>query len=156
VWREHWLNDPPATIKADCFNKVLIPARKGKIKVDFLFQKTPFPNGRSFIIKLKNMQNLEQYFCKCRKCGEYNGAIKKKELYPKGSFNEEEAEEYITVSCLCNGILCSRCKKNKINRPISNSYCPGSNTIEHWPWFTGWMLCRECMKKDEKGKLNNK
>ncbi len=35
--RENWLNDPPATLEADTFKKVLIPARKGKIRNHFLF-----------------------------------------------------------------------------------------------------------------------
>ena len=101
------------------------------------------------------MENLEKYLCKCRKCGEYNGAIKKKELNWVNPPNEEEAEKYITVSCLCNGILCPSCKTNKIHRPISNSYDPESNTIAHWFYLSGQRPCDECRKREEKKRLNN-
>ena len=103
------------------------------------------------------MEDLKKYFSKCDKCGEYNGAVKKKIFYEDRLPECEDGEKFITVRCLCNGMLCSKCKINKINRPVSNSYCPESNTIEHWPWFTGWMHCRECrIKEKENNKLNNK
>jgi hypothetical protein len=87
---------------------------------------------------------------KCEKCGEYKGRVKKKDLnWDDSSFKveTEKGEEYLTVSCLCDGILCSKCKKNKIHRPISNSYCEESNTIEHWSWLTGMMGCEKCREK---------
>lgn len=86
---------------------------------------------------------------KCDTCGEYKGKVKTKDLNWDYSFNKEELEksdELFTLSCLCDGILCPRCKKNKIHRPISNSYKPWTNGIGHWPWFTGWMSCKECSK----------
>ena len=98
------------------------------------------------------MENLEKHMNKCEKCGEYKGAIKSKDLNWDGTFLKEEAEkseEYIGVSCLCDGILCSKCKINKIYRPISNSYDAESNRIEHWPWFSGMRPCYECRKKYE-------
>ena len=84
---------------------------------------------------------------KCGVCGEYNGEIIKKYLdWGNDFFNNspEEGEKTISVTCLCNGILCKKCKKNKIHRPVSNSYIESSNSIIHWPWFTGMMECDAC------------
>ena len=83
---------------------------------------------------------------KCEKCGEYKGKTKAKYLNLEGPIIREPETE-ITVSCLCDGILCPKCKKNKIHRPVSNSYYVEDNIIEHWPWFTGMMSCYECRKK---------
>lgn len=77
---------------------------------------------------------------KCKTCGEYKGKVKPKNL---------------KVKCLCDGILCSRCKKNKIHRPISNSYDPKTNEIFHHPWFTGWMVCSECNNTQQNPPIQN-
>jgi hypothetical protein len=87
---------------------------------------------------------------KCKVCGEYNGKIMKKYLdWGNDFFNNspEEGEKPISVTCLCNGILCPKCKENKIHRPVSNSYIESSNSIVHWPWFTGMTKCDVCRKK---------
>jgi hypothetical protein len=113
---------------------------------------------------------------KCEVCGEYKGKVLKRDLNwgnddidvvesikrVTGRDQSElekslsatrdaqrQSEEIITVSCLCDGILCPGCKKNKIHRPSSNSYDPESNTIGHWPGitFAGQYLCGECRKK---------
>lgn len=66
------------------------------------------------------------------------------------AFSKEEAEkseEYLTVSCFRDGILCPKCKKNKIHRPVSNSYDEESNTIEHLFYLAGMMGCSECREK---------
>jgi len=55
----------------------------------------------------------------------------------------------VTLSCLCWGILCGRCKKNRVYRPISNTYNPESNRLEHVPWFGGMMPCDECRNKGQ-------
>jgi len=86
---------------------------------------------------------------KCEQCGEYKGKVMEKDLNWDNYFNKaevEKSEKYLTVSCLCDGIICPKCKKNKIHRPISNSYNVENNTIEHWPYFTGMMGCSECKK----------
>ena len=73
-----------------------------------------------------------------------------KDLNWDNYFNKEEvekSEEYLGVSCLCDGILCPKCKKNKIHRPISNSYDEKDNDIVHHPYFTGMMGCSECREK---------
>lgn len=112
---------------------------------------------------------------KCEVCGEYKGKVLKRDLNwgdddvdvvesikrvtgrDQNDLEKDlsairdaqrQSEEITTVSCLCDGILCPRCKKNKIHRPISNSYDPESNTIGHWPYFTGMMGCEKCRKKN--------
>lgn len=54
----------------------------------------------------------------------------------------------ITVLCLCHGIQCSCCKKNKIHRPGSNSYDEKTNDTAHWPWFAYMGRCEACKERD--------
>jgi hypothetical protein len=100
---------------------------------------------------LVNEPLIPEGLSKCKKCGEYKGEVKEKDLNWGDSFKKVEAEkseEYLTVSCLCDGILCQICKKNKIHRPISNSYDEKDNHILHHPYFTGMMGCGECREKN--------
>ncbi len=87
---------------------------------------------------------------KCEKCGEYKGRVKEKDLNWEDTYFKEDAEkseECLGVTCLCEGILCPKCKKNKIHRPISNSYDKETNTIWHSPWFSGMKVCDECRER---------
>jgi hypothetical protein len=85
---------------------------------------------------------------RCPVCREYRGSVRAgdlswecdPQLIPKPN-------EMLTASCLCEGILCGRCKTNRIHRPISNVYDPESNTIGHVPWFSGMKPCNECSKR---------
>jgi hypothetical protein len=99
---------------------------------------------------MNNLQsNIPKGLVKCEVCGEYKGKAMKKDLNWHDSFDKESkerSEEYIGVSCLCDGILCRRCMKNKIHRPVSNSYEEENNSIGHWPYFSGMMPCGECRK----------
>ena len=96
----------------------------------------------------------------CHVCGEYRGWAKAKELDWEdfdidGNIVEgicPDPEEILTASCLCSGILCRRCQKNKIHRPTSNSYDPNSNSIGHWPYFSGMAPCKECAEREEEMK----
>ncbi len=101
---------------------------------------------------------------KCPVCGEYKGTVKGSELsrfweqdesvdddmkqFMEESY-EEDRDKMLTVTCLCDGIPCQRCGKNKIHRPISNSYDEKSNTIEHWAFFCGQIPCWECKRKEQ-------
>ena len=80
-------------------------------------------------------------FTPCPTCGEFNGKTLSSNWAGK---RKDEKEKLVSVSCRCKGFLCRGCGKNTIHRPISNSYEPESNTVGHWPWFTGMMQCREC------------
>jgi len=106
--------------------------------------------GKTFIYDLRgHTAVVPKGLYKCKKCGEYKGSVKEKDLNWDGSFHKETkegSEECLTVSCLCDGILCQKCKKNKIHRPISNSYEVATNEIWHHPYFSGMMSCEECRK----------
>lgn len=81
---------------------------------------------------------------RCKKCGEYKGRVREKDLPEPDleiGFETQNGEGYFAVLCLCDGILCPRCHKNKIHKPISNSYDPETNQVWHWPYFTGTMGC---------------
>jgi len=110
--------------------------------------------GKMFIYDLRGHKALiPEGLHKCEKCGEYRGNVMKKDLNWEDSFHKEEAEkseEYLGVSCLCDGILCHKCKKNKIHRPVSNTYYADTNRIEHYPYFSGMMGCAECREKQNK------
>ncbi len=98
---------------------------------------------------------------KCPVCGEYRGKVSGRDLtidvedldlnYYLDRVEYELRMSYrddaYTVSCLCDGIPCPRCHKNKIHRPISNSYNEKANTVEHWPYFSGQIPCGECRSK---------
>lgn len=109
--------------------------------------------GKMFIYNLRGHTALApEGLYKCKKCGEYKGSVMEKDLNWNGSFHKTEAEkseEYLTASCLCDGILCPICKKNKIHRPISNSYDEKDNDILHHPYFTGMMGCDECREESD-------
>jgi hypothetical protein len=95
---------------------------------------------------------------KCEVCDEYKGSVMEKDLNWEGfsdKENRERSERYLTVSCLCDGILCGTCKQNKIHRPTSNSYYEENNCIEHSPYFVGMMPCGECRKKTSSVLQNN-
>ena len=95
---------------------------------------------------------------KCEKCGEYKGKVRERDFsHPdqKIGFETTNGTGYLGVSCLCDGILCSICKKNKIHRPISNSYDEKDNDILHHPYFTGMMGCAECREKQNNQQPQN-
>ncbi len=82
---------------------------------------------------------------RCPVCGEYRGSILARYLdWNVEPLDASGLDEEIDVSCLCEGILCRRCEKNRIHRPISNSYDPGTNTILHHPWFSYLKPCSAC------------
>lgn len=98
------------------------------------------------------MTGIPKGLIKCEVCGQYKGRGMRRDLNCGDHNNKEEHErstEYFEVSCLCDGILCRKCMKEKINRPISNSYFEESNEVWHWPWFQGMKLCRECKKSSK-------
>ncbi len=74
---------------------------------------------------------------KCGKCGEY-----------KGEATEDEEEGPLEVICICDGMLCPRCRRNKIRRPISNFFDEATNSVWHSPYFIGWALCSRCIDED--------
>ncbi|MFO8007238.1 MAG: tetratricopeptide repeat protein [Candidatus Brocadiia bacterium] len=88
-------------------------------------------------------------YVRCEKCGEFNGKTPAKNLNWGPHSFPHSPDRLIGVTCLCHGIPCPRCGERKIHRPISNSYAVKSNTVEHWPWFSGMMPCSECRKQEK-------
>ena len=102
-------------------------------------------------IEVPERKPIPPGFVKCEVCGEYNGSTSRENLdwfCPEGF----EPGEMTSVSCLCKGIPCPICKKNKVHRPCSNSYEEDTNHIGHWPYFTGQSGCWECVRKREQQK----
>lgn len=72
---------------------------------------------------------------RCPTCGETRGVTR---------IVDEYGSEPVTVSCLCDGVVCTRCRKERRHRPISNYYDEKSGKVLHAPHFTGWRTCSEC------------
>jgi len=109
-----------------------------------LLSAVPFI-GKSMLAicqKPKDKPRVPPGYERCDVCNEYNGTTDASNLSWNSS--QHSAGETITVSCRCHGILCRNCGKNLINRPISNTYYPASNQIEHWPYFAGLIPCSGC------------
>ena len=82
---------------------------------------------------------------RCPVCGEYRGMTLARYLdWNDEPLDASELDEEIWVSCLCEGIACRRCGKNRIHRPISNSYDRETNAIRHHPSFSYMRPCDEC------------
>lgn len=91
---------------------------------------------------------IPQGLVKCPVCGEYNGSVLQRDLNQLRHASNDDTK-ILTVRCLCSGIICPKCKKNRIHRPTSNSYDPETNEVWHNPWFMGMVGCRQCRRKIE-------
>ena len=88
-------------------------------------------------------------FVQCEVCGEFNGSTESANLMWTGGSSDSRR---VSVTCLCRGIPCSRCKTHLIHRPGSNSYEPDTNSIGHWPYFAGMLPCEECRAAEQLAK----
>ena len=87
---------------------------------------------------------------RCPECGEWRGVTAAKEIFgPDHFFEDENPERAVTISCICDGIPCPRCKTNRIHRPISNQWDERGG-FGHNPWFAGMNPCKECRSEIEK------
>ena len=77
-----------------------------------------------------NHKEYEKELQKCKKCGECKGVI-------------TEDEEDIYIACLCEGVLCRKCEKTMVHKPISNYFDEQNNQIIHIPSFSP-CLCAGC------------
>ena len=73
---------------------------------------------------------------RCSQCGELTG-----EAFVDDPW---EGPVYIPVLCLCEGIVCSRCRRRAIRRPISNFYDEATGRVIHTPWFGYLVPCLDC------------
>ena len=109
--------------------------------------------GKMFIYDLRGYKALiPEGLHKCEACGEYKGEATEKDLSPldKLGYETKGGAGYLEVSCLCDGILCPTCKKNKIHRPISNSYDEEGSDIVHHSYMSWVTACGECRVKQNK------
>jgi len=91
------------------------------------------------------MPTIPQGYVQCEVCREFNGSTDARNLsWPGG----HPATGQVSVTCLCHGIPCPRCKTRLIHRPITNTFYPESNSIEHTPYFWGMFPCKECRAKE--------
>ncbi len=101
------------------------------------------------INKLKNNSlQIPHGLVKCPVCSEYKGKTKAKNLnwdYPSGI----DPNQIISISCLCDGIICPKCNITKIHKPISNQYDQETNSIWHSPWFAAQAGCQKCRNKNK-------
>lgn len=73
---------------------------------------------------------------KCEKCNGYKGIVK-----------NDGDNERVLVSCLCDGILCTECRKNNSPKPLTNYYDDETGTIWHVPHLIQHAVCKECQNK---------
>jgi hypothetical protein len=81
---------------------------------------------------------------RCPVCNEYRGFIDIDDL----SVHSRCKGDFLTVQCICDGILCPRCKINRIHRPISNVWSERGG-FGHVPYFAAMGYCNECRAKRE-------
>lgn len=110
-------------------------------------------------------------FERCPQCGEFNGTTEARHLsweLPEDPLEAEstdpefwdwlreqkhqiaqaiDPEKIISVTCLCHGPLCRRCGVVRIHKPGSNSYESETNSIGHWPGFSGMAPCGACQEQ---------
>jgi len=81
---------------------------------------------------------------RCPVCNEYRGTIGIDDESP----HSRRQGDFTTVQCICDGILCPRCKVNRIHRPISNVWDERGG-FGHIPYFAAMGPCNECRAKRE-------
>lgn len=90
-------------------------------------------------------ENIPRGLARCPVCNEYRGAVLNDDLSP--SSRREEA--VVAVLCICDGIPCPKCGKERIHRPISNYWNEATGTILHCPYFSAQIPCSTCRAKQE-------
>lgn len=79
---------------------------------------------------------------RCLQCGRLRGTTYWPEPDEPGFLTETP------ISCLCDGIVCARCRKNAIFRPISNYFDDETARVRHVPWFAAQRPCAECAAQE--------
>jgi len=81
---------------------------------------------------------------RCPVCNQFRGTIG----IDDESVHSRKKGDSTEVQCICDGILCSRCKVNRILRPGTNSWGELGG-FGHTPYFVAGLPCRACREKDE-------
>ncbi len=98
------------------------------------------------------MKKIPKGLHKCEECGEYKGRVREKDLPtpdPEVGYETKGGMGFFKVSCLCDGIPCRICGKNKAHHPISNYYDPKDGNVLHVPAIS-LLLCAKCWRKKKK------
>jgi hypothetical protein len=97
--------------------------------------------GKTELAACLKPENQPPGFVRCNVCGEFNGSTDTMNL----SWGDHvRPAGKISVTCLCHGVLCPRCKTTLVHRPGSNTYYPEANEVWHWPYFAALAGCAEC------------
>jgi hypothetical protein len=85
---------------------------------------------------------------RCPICDEYKGVMALGHLtgFSSSIYRFEDSSTPLTVQCICDGILCRTCNKNRIHRPISNTWDERGG-FGHMPYFAAMMPCKDCRAK---------
>jgi|ERR1700733_420327 hypothetical protein len=85
---------------------------------------------------------------RCPICNEYRGVMALRDLpnFSSSIYRYEEPSTPLRVQCICDGILCRTCNKNRIHRPISNRWDERGG-FGHMPYFTAMIPCKDCRAK---------
>ena len=50
----------------------------------------------------------------------------------------------VTVTCLCEGLICGACEVERMHRPISNNWDDVTQKVWHSPYFMAMRRCGNC------------
>jgi hypothetical protein len=110
-----------------------------------LLSSLPLIGKTMLAVCLQDKPLVPMGYVQCDVCGEFNGTTDARNL----SWNSSDPPTgEISVTCLCHGIPCPKCKAKLVHRPITNSYDPDANKIWHSPYFAGLIPCSECRAKE--------
>jgi hypothetical protein len=79
---------------------------------------------------------------RCEACGELRGSG-----YAPDPPDHKTVSR-VTVSCLCDGLICGNCGEGRIHRPISNYYDEETGKVWHVPYFMAMKPCGVCGAHD--------
>ncbi len=81
---------------------------------------------------------------RCQVCNQYQGVMALKEIPdPHGHYRDENPDTPLRVQCICDGVLCPRCKIKLFHRPTSNVWTERGGFV-HVPAFRASFPCDEC------------
>lgn len=80
---------------------------------------------------------------RCPVCNEYRGTIDIDDQSP----HSRRDGDVLSVLCICDGVLCPRCKINRFHRPISNVWTERAG-LGHIPYLRAGFPCDECRAKE--------
>ena len=81
---------------------------------------------------------------RCPVCNQYRGTIG----IDDESIHSRKKGDSLEVQCICDGILCPRCKVNRTLRPGTNQWGDRGG-FGHTSYLAAGLPCRECWAKDQ-------